>query len=42
MRMVVQTGVGEGSAIADADYVAQVATILPDADAVFAETVLVV
>jgi hypothetical protein len=42
MRMVVQAGVGEGSAIADPDYAAQGATILPDADAVFAETELVV
>ena len=36
-EVVVQAGAGEGSAITDADYVAQGAAILPDADAVFAE-----
>ncbi len=35
-EVVVQAGAGEGSAIADEDYVAQGAEILPDADAVFA------
>jgi alanine dehydrogenase len=38
---VVQAGAGEGSAIADADYEAQGARILPDAPAVFAESDLV-
>ena len=33
----VQSGAGLGSSIEDDDYVAQGATILPDADAVFAE-----
>jgi alanine dehydrogenase len=41
-RVVVQAGAGEGSAIADDEYVAQAATILPDADAVFAEADLIV
>jgi alanine dehydrogenase len=41
-EVVVQAGAGEGSAIADADYAAQGARILPDADAVFAEAELVV
>src|SRR4051794_29054050 len=41
-RVVVQAGAGEGSAIADADYTAQGATIAPDADAVFAAAELVV
>ena len=41
-QVVVQQGAGEGSAIADADYVAQGAEILPDADAVFAACDLVV
>jgi alanine dehydrogenase len=40
--VVVQTGAGEGSGIADDDYVEQGATILPDADAVFAEAELIV
>jgi alanine dehydrogenase len=35
-EVVVQAGAGEGSAIADSDYVAQGAEILPDAAAVFA------
>jgi alanine dehydrogenase len=38
----VQAGAGEGSAISDADYVAQGAVILPDADAVFAEAEMIV
>jgi alanine dehydrogenase len=41
-EVFVQTGAGEGSAIADADYAAQGATILPDADAVFATAGLIV
>jgi alanine dehydrogenase len=40
--VVVQTGAGEGSGIADDDYVEQGATILPDADRVFAESDLIV
>jgi alanine dehydrogenase len=35
-EVIVQAGAGEGSAIADGDYVAQGATIAPDAAAVFA------
>jgi alanine dehydrogenase len=38
----VQHGAGEGSAITDQAYEAQGATIVPDADAVFAESALVV
>ncbi len=38
----VQAGAGEGSAIADDDYSAQGASIVPDADAVFAEADLIV
>jgi alanine dehydrogenase len=38
----VQAGAGEGSAIADEDYIDQGASIVPDADAVFAEAELVV
>ena len=38
----VQSGAGEGSAIADEAYVAQGATILPDADAVFGEAEMIV
>jgi alanine dehydrogenase len=38
----IQAGAGEGSAIPDDHYVAQGATILPDADAVFAEADLIV
>ena len=34
-------GAGEGSAIADADYEAQGATILPDAEAVFGEAEMI-
>jgi len=41
-RVVVQAGAGDGSAIGDADYVAQGATIAPGADEVFATTDLVV
>jgi alanine dehydrogenase len=41
-EVVVQAGAGLGSAIADADYEAQGATILPDADAVFAAAELIV
>src|ERR687887_2207854 len=39
---VVQSGAGEGSAIADADYEAQGARILPDAEAVFGEAEMIV
>ena len=38
----IQTGAGEGSAIPDEHYVAQGATVVPDADAVFAEAELIV
>jgi alanine dehydrogenase len=38
----VQAGAGEGSAIPDEHYVAQGATIVPDADAVFADADLIV
>ncbi len=41
-EVVVQAGAGEGSAIADGDYAAQGARVLPDADAVFAEAELIV
>ena len=41
-QVVIQQGAGEGSAISDADYVAQGAEILPDADAVFAAADMVV
>ena len=41
-EVVVQAGAGEGSAIADADYEAQGAIILGDADAVFGEADMVV
>ena len=37
-----QTGAGVGSGISDEDYVAQGATMLPDADAVFAQADLIV
>ncbi|MEA2441190.1 MAG: alanine dehydrogenase [Thermoleophilaceae bacterium] len=40
-EVLVQAGAGDGSAIADADYAAQGARILPDAEAVFAEAELV-
>jgi alanine dehydrogenase len=38
----IQAGAGEGSAISDEQYVAQGASIVPDADAVFAEAELIV
>jgi alanine dehydrogenase len=38
---LIQAGAGEGSAIADADYEAQGASIVPDAGTVFAESELV-
>jgi alanine dehydrogenase len=38
----VQSGAGDGSSISDEAYAAQGATILPDADAVFAEATLIV
>jgi alanine dehydrogenase len=38
----VQSGAGEGSAISDEGYAAQGATIVPDAEAVFAEATLIV
>jgi alanine dehydrogenase len=38
----IQAGAGEGSAIVDEQYAAQGATIVPDADAVFAEAELIV
>jgi alanine dehydrogenase len=41
-EVCVQAGAGEGSAIADDDYAAQGATIVPDADAVFTEATLIV
>jgi alanine dehydrogenase len=41
-EVVVQAGAGVGSAIADDDFVAASARILPDADAVFAEAQLIV
>jgi alanine dehydrogenase len=41
-QVVVQAGAGEGSGITDSDYVAQGATIVPDAEAAFAEADLVV
>jgi alanine dehydrogenase len=41
-EVVVQAGAGEGSAILDAEYVTQGATIVPDAAAVFAEAELIV
>jgi alanine dehydrogenase len=41
-EVVVQAGAGEGSAITDSDYEAQGATILPDADAVFAAADMIV
>ncbi|MGA2164497.1 MAG: alanine dehydrogenase [Solirubrobacteraceae bacterium] len=40
-EVVVQAGAGEGSALPDAEFVAQGARILPDARAVFAEAELV-
>jgi alanine dehydrogenase len=41
-EVVIQAGAGEGSAISDADYAAQGARMLPDAEAVFAEAELIV
>jgi alanine dehydrogenase len=41
-EVYVEKGAGEGSAIIDDAYVAQGATILPDADAVFAEAQMIV
>jgi len=41
-EVYVQAGAGEGSAIADAEYEAQGAQILPDAGAVFAEAEMIV
>jgi alanine dehydrogenase len=41
-EVYVQSGAGEGSAISDADYAAQGATIVPSADDVFAEAQLIV
>src|SRR5829696_1831456 len=41
-EVAVQAGAGTGSGISDEDYSAQRATILPDADAVFAEADLIV
>ncbi|MGZ4176797.1 MAG: alanine dehydrogenase [Solirubrobacteraceae bacterium] len=41
-QVFVQSGAGEGSALADEAYVAQGATILPDADAVFGEATMIV
>src|SRR3954449_5614300 len=40
--VVIQRGAGEGSAISNADYEAQGATILPDAEAVFGEADMIV
>jgi alanine dehydrogenase len=41
-EVFVQSGAGEGSAIADEAYVAQGATILPDAETVFSEAGMIV
>jgi alanine dehydrogenase len=41
-EVVVQRGAGEGSAISDADYEAQGARVVADADAVFAEAEMIV
>ncbi|MDP9384617.1 MAG: alanine dehydrogenase [Actinomycetota bacterium] len=41
-EVVVQAGAGLGSAISDDEYVAQGATVLPGADAVFAESDMIV
>jgi alanine dehydrogenase len=41
-EVVIQSGAGDGSAIADSAYEAQGARILPDADAVFAEADMIV
>jgi alanine dehydrogenase len=41
-EVIVQAGAGDGSAIADAQYAAQGATIVPDAEAVFAAAEMIV
>jgi len=41
-EVAVQAGAGEGSAIEDADYAAQGASVLPDAESVFAEADMIV
>jgi len=41
-EVFVQSGAGEGSSISDEQYTAQGATILPDADALFAEAAMIV
>jgi alanine dehydrogenase len=41
-EIYVQSGAGEGSAISDEQYIAQGATIVPDADAVFGEAQMIV
>jgi alanine dehydrogenase len=41
-EVLVQQGAGEGSAISDSDYTAQGARILPDAEAVFGESEMIV
>src|SRR5437762_8783839 len=41
-EVVVQQGAGEGSTIADADYEAQGARVVPDTEAVFEEAQLIV
>jgi alanine dehydrogenase len=41
-QVLVQSGAGEGSSIADADFEAQGARIVPDAQAVFAEAEMVI
>jgi alanine dehydrogenase len=41
-EVYVQSGAGEGSALADSAYSAQGATIVPDADSVFGEATLIV
>src|SRR3954451_23164202 len=41
-EVVIQSGAGEGSAIADEEYLSQGARILPDAEAVFGEADMVV
>ena len=41
-EVAVQAGAGDGSSISDADYLAQGARLLPDADAVFGEADMIV
>src|ERR671932_2746917 len=41
-EVIIQAGAGEGSAIADEEYTAQGARILPDAQAVFGEADMIV